>query len=62
VRQPDTDDWVKLSHLMKYLLGTRELPLILGADGAGIIKWYVEASFAVHPNMRTHTGGEVMLG
>ena len=60
--EPDLDDWEKLSHLMKYLRGTRELPLILGGDNTGIVKWYVDASFAVHPNMRGHTGGAVTLG
>jgi hypothetical protein len=24
--------------------------------------WYVNASFAVHPNMRSHTGGGLTLG
>ena len=62
VRQPDQDDWDKLSHLMKYLRGTKDLPLILGADGTGIVKWFVDASFAVHPNMRSHSGGAVTLG
>ena len=62
VREPDLDDWEKLSHLMKYLRGTRELPLLLGGDNTGIVKWYVDASFAVHPNMRGHTGGAVTLG
>ena len=47
---------------MQYLYGTKDLPLILGADGTGIIKWFVDASFAVHPNMRSHTGGAVTLG
>jgi hypothetical protein len=49
VRRPDRDDWKKLAHLMKYLRGTRRLPLILIADGSGILKWWVDASFAVHP-------------
>ena len=62
VRQPDHDDWSKLEHLIKYLKGTRDLPLILGSDGTGVVKWYVDASFAVHPNMRSHTGGAVTLG
>jgi hypothetical protein len=31
--------------------------LILSADGSGVLMWYVDASFAVHPNMRSHTGG-----
>lgn len=26
------------------------------------MKWYIDASFAVHPNMRSHTGGAVTLG
>ena len=62
VRAPDKDDWMKLSHLMKYLRGTRNLPLILSADGSGIMKWWVDASFAVHPNMRGHSGGGLSMG
>jgi hypothetical protein len=62
VRAPDKDDWTKLVHLMKYIRGTLELPLILSADGTGILKWHVDASFAVHPNMRGHSGGGLTLG
>jgi Reverse transcriptase (RNA-dependent DNA polymerase) len=62
VREPDVEDWAKLSHLMKYLRGTKELPLILSANKSGVIKWYVDGSFAVHPNMKGHTGGGVTLG
>jgi hypothetical protein len=51
VRAPNKDDWNKLIHLMKYLRGTRTLPLILSANGTGILKWWVDAAFAVHPNM-----------
>ncbi len=62
VRAPDTDDWTKLVHLMKYIRGTRRMPLILRADGSGILKWYVDAAFAVHPNLRGHSGGGLTLG
>ena len=62
VREPDKDDWAKLVHLMKCIRGTRKLPLILSADGSGILKWWVDASFAVHPNMRGHSGGGLSLG
>ena len=62
VRSPDQDDWTKLVHLMKYLRGTRLMPLILSADGSGILKWWVDAAFAVHPNMRGHSGGGLSLG
>jgi hypothetical protein len=33
VRAPDKDDWSKLTHLMKYIRGTRDLPLILHLKG-----------------------------
>ena len=62
VKGPDVDDWHKLRHLIKYLRATRELPLILGADVTGVLSWYVDASFAVHPDMRGHTGGTMTMG
>jgi hypothetical protein len=57
VRAPDTDDWDKLCHSMEYLRCDRDRPLILGAVNNGLLMWYVDASFAMHPNMRGHTGG-----
>jgi len=62
VRGPDTDDWKKMVHLMMYIRGTRKLPLILRADGSGILEWWVDAAFAVHPNMRGHSGGGMSMG
>jgi hypothetical protein len=62
VREPDKDDWTKLVHLMRYIRGTRTMPLILSANGSGILKWWVDASFAVHPNMSGHSGGGLSLG
>ena len=38
------------------------MPLILSADGSGILKWWVDASFAVHPNVRSHSGGGLSVG
>ena len=62
VKGPDIDDWHKLRHCIEYLRATCELPLILGADGTGVLSWYVDASFAVHPDMRGHTGGVMTMG
>jgi len=62
VQEPDKDDWKKLRHLMKYLRGTRDLPLTLSANGSGVLKWWVDASFAVHPNMRGQMGGGLSMG
>jgi hypothetical protein len=46
VRIPDKDDWRKLVHLMKCFRGTRTLPLILSADGTGVLKWcFTKESF-----------------
>ena len=62
VREPDTDEWKKLAHLMKYLRKTRNLPLVLGSGGIGILNWWIDSSFAVHHNMRGHNGGVLYMG
>jgi hypothetical protein len=62
VRSPNIEDWEKLRHLMEYLRGDKERLLILGANNEGILMWYVNALFAVHPNMRGHTGGGMSMG
>ncbi len=49
VMSPDIDDWEKLCHLMEYLRGDRDRPLILGTDNEGMLMWYVNASYAMHP-------------
>ena len=61
VREPDTKNWKKLDHLMNYLRKTRNLSLILWSGGAGILKWWIDITFTVHPNMRRHTGGGLSM-
>ena len=61
-QNPDEDDVAKLAHLMKYLKGTIMLPLVLSANGSGMLKWWIDGSYAVHPNMRGHTGGGLSMG
>ncbi len=53
-RAPDVNDWRKLSHLLEYLRVDRLRPLILSANGSGVLMWYVDASFAVHPNLHSY--------
>jgi hypothetical protein len=44
------------------LQSTVNLPLTLGATSGGVLHWYVDAAFVVHPNMRGHSGGALTLG
>jgi hypothetical protein len=47
---------------MRYLRGTKTMPLTLEADSLNVVKWWVDASFAVHPDMKSHTGATMTLG
>jgi hypothetical protein len=62
VKGPDTDDYKKLTRVMKYLRSTVSMPLTLEADNSNVIKWWADASYAVHPDMRSHNGGVLSLG
>jgi len=62
VSSPDQDDYNKLSRCIKYLRGTKDLHLTLEADEQMTLKWWVDASFAIHRDMRSHTGATVTLG
>ena len=47
---------------MKYIRGTRNIPLLLSANGRVILKWCIDESFMVYPNIRGHTGGGLIIG
>ena len=62
VKSPDVDDWKKLGRVMKYLRATVSMPLTLEATNMSVVKWWVDASFAVHSDMKSHTGGAMSMG
>ena len=62
VKSPDEDDYKKLGRVMRYLRATARLPLTLEADNLHLVKWWVDGAFAVHADMRSHTGGAMSLG
>jgi hypothetical protein len=62
VRDLNQADWKKLMRVMKYLNGTKEENLTLSAEDLRVVKWYVDASFAVHPDFKSHTGAMMTLG
>jgi hypothetical protein len=55
-------DWAKLKRVLEYLRGTLDEFLTLGADNLGKMKIWVDASNAVHKDMKSHTGGVVSCG
>ena len=59
---PDEDDWMKLKRVLQYLRGTLDLKLTLGADDITKMESYVDVSFGVHSDCRSHTGGCITFG
>lgn len=47
---------------MQYVKRTWKDVLTLSADSLNVVKWYVDASFAVHPDFRSHTGSVMTMG
>ena len=47
----------KLKRVLQYLRGTLDDVMRLGADSLFEMKTWVDASYAVHPIMKSHTGG-----
>lgn len=55
VKKPKEDDWKKLHCLQRYINGTRKDKLIHTADDLNVIKWYLDATFSVHHDFKSHT-------
>ena len=47
---------------MKYVNGTKELVLALSAEQLNILKWFVDAAFAVHADFKNHTVMTMTMG
>ena len=62
VSNPTTDDWKKLKRVLQYLKCTIDIVRHVGCSDITHLHTWVDAAFAVHPNMRSHTGGTMSLG
>ena len=62
VKEPNIGDWNKLVKVLVFLQSTIDDVLTLEADDLQTLKWYIDAAFAVHADMRSHTGGMLTLG
>jgi len=61
-QDPNENDWNKLIRLISYLKDTIDDVLILEADNTQTVSWYVDAAFAVHKDMKSHTGAVMTMG
>ena len=55
-------DWSKLKRTLEYLRGTLDDFVTFGADDMCKMQTWVDASYAVHEDMKSHTGGVVSFG
>ena len=61
VTTPDVDDWKKLGRCLRYLNETKDLTLTRSSTDLSTIFWWVDASFGVHDDCRSHTGAVMMM-
>ena len=58
----DKDDWKKLKHLLEYLQGTLDVPLTLSINNMSVSNTWMDAAYALHNDIHSHTGGAIMMG
>jgi hypothetical protein len=62
VTKSTMEDYDKLKRVLEYVKGTMDLEYTLGSDGLNTMRTWIDASFAVHPDMKSHTGGLISYG
>lgn len=62
IRLPDEEDYKKFPRCMKYFRGMPGLLLRLEVDKVHVVKWWVDASFATHLDIKSHTKATMSLG
>ena len=62
VQAPTVEDWGKLKRVLKFLKKTKSDRRIMGGDDILKLETWVDASYAIHDNMRGHTGGAMSFG
>ena len=59
---PNESDWNKLKRVLTYLQQTKDDIRRIGCSSLGHIFTWIDAAYAIHDNMRSHTGGVISLG
>jgi hypothetical protein len=62
ISKSTVEDEGKLKRVLEYIKGAADLEYELGADQLGSFTTWVDASYATHPDMKSHTGGLISFG
>jgi hypothetical protein len=62
VSKSTEQDWCKLKRVLEFLKGALDNRITLGADVITVMQTWVDASYAVHSDMKSHTGGTISFG
>jgi hypothetical protein len=62
VKQPTAQDLQKLHRVVRYLRATKDLGMVLQPDNILQAYGWFDASYAVHDDMKSHTGAIIGLG
>ena len=62
VSKSDVEDWKKFKRGLTYIMNTLDDRRIIGARTLSDLFTYIDSSYAVHMNMRGHTGGAISMG
>ena len=62
VSNPTEDDWRKLTRALTFLKHTKDDLRVIGCDNLESVYTWIDAAYAVHPNMRSQTGGTISMG
>ena len=61
VTKSTEEDWCKLRRVLQYLNSTLDRRLLIGADDICLMSIFVDASYAIHEDMKSHTGGCIIF-
>ena len=62
VKEPTQQDYIKLERVLKYLNGTPDLGLVLKPNDDLSVLSFIDASYAVHSDMKSQTGVAITFG
>ena len=62
VQHPDVDDWDKMIRLIRYIRGSKDLGIRLCGSTQLAVTAYIDASFGVHSDLKSHTGCTITIG